>query len=271
MEYCFDFLSDRTLIEANHIIYTYPPVHPDRTMDIHDLFYVLEGQERVWLENEEIISNTGDVVLLPAHYHHYGLIPYKANTHAIYVHFVTAGKDRPVRKNETVSSNTIVVPTYLHVSNLKIFQYFQDLVNIYRSSSPHKALKCSATLNLLLAELSDAYRQHDTRNNQIIDDILAFLANHPHKFYKISELSKYAGVCPKTLTSHFMKATGQTIHKYQINDKLEQIKAMLRNQHTNLQFLAINFGFYDEYHLGSCFKKKYGISPVRYSRDSKKQ
>jgi AraC-like DNA-binding protein len=266
MHYYFDFPSDRTVIEANHIFYTCPVMHPDRTMDVHDLFYVLEGQERVWLEDEEIINNTGDVTLLPAKYHHYGLFPFKTNTHAIYLHFTTAKEDHPVKKNETVSSNAIVVPSYLHTFNLKIFEYFQDVAKIYKSNSPHKVLKCQAVLNLLLAELSDTYRQQDFKNNQIIDDVLALLANHPHKFYTISELSKYTGLCPKTLTSHFRVATGQSIHKYQINSKLEQIEALLRNRYTNLRALALNFGFYDEYHLNSCFKKKYGISPIRYSK-----
>ncbi|MDR1899166.1 MAG: AraC family transcriptional regulator, partial [Treponema sp.] len=109
-------------------------------------------------------------------------------------------------------------------------------------------------------------KQQGTKNNQIIDDVLALFANHPHKFYTIIELAKYTGLCPKTLTSHFKAATGQSIHKYQINSKLEQIEALLRNRYTNLNSLAINFGFYDEYHLNSCFKKKYGVSPIRYSR-----
>ena len=267
MEYFFDFPAERTVIEANHIIYTCPDVHPDRIMDTHDLFYVLEGQERVWLENEEIIDNTGDATLLPANYHHYGLIPFKPNTHAIYLHFTTAGNDHPVKQNEAVPSNAIVIPSYLHISNLKIIECFQDMAKIYWSNSPHKALKCSAILNLLLTELSDTYRQQDAKNNQIIDDVLALLANHPHKFYTIPELAKYTGLCPKTLTSHFRTVTGQTIHKYQINSKLEQIEALLRNRYINLKSLSINFGFYDEYHLNSCFKKKYGISPIRYSRE----
>jgi AraC-like DNA-binding protein len=51
-----------------------------------------------------------------------------------------------------------------------------------------------------------------------------------------------------------------------MNGKLEQIAALLRSgTFSNIRSLASDFGFYDEYHLSKCFKKKYGISPYRYS------
>jgi AraC-like DNA-binding protein len=80
---------------------------------------------------------------------------------------------------------------------------------------------------------------------------------------------KITGLSRKSLMSNFRKTTGQSIHQYQMNNKLEQIAALLRSgAFSNLRGLALDFGFCDEYHLGKCFKKKYGISPRRYSRDT---
>jgi AraC-like DNA-binding protein len=138
---------------------------------------------------------------------------------------------------------------------------------VYRSNLSYKTLRCSCLLNLLLTGLADEAKQRDVKNDQIIENVLALITNHPHKFYSISELVKFAGICSKSLTAHFKRATGQSVHKYQIETKLEQVAILLQNgSFSSLKALSINFGFYDEYHLNTCFKKKFGISPVRYSK-----
>ena len=38
---------------------------------------------------------------------------------------------------------------------------------------------------------------------------------------------------------------------------------MRREPHTTLKELAANYGFYDEYHFGKCYKKVMGHSPKR--------
>jgi transcriptional regulator GlxA family with amidase domain len=54
-----------------------------------------------------------------------------------------------------------------------------------------------------------------------------------------------------------------------MNNKLEQIAVLLRSgTFSKLKNLALDFGFCDEYHLGKCFKRKYGISPRRYSLEA---
>jgi transcriptional regulator GlxA family with amidase domain len=51
-----------------------------------------------------------------------------------------------------------------------------------------------------------------------------------------------------------------------MNSKLGKIALLLRaGNFSKIRNLALDFGFYDEYHLGKCFKKKYGIAPYRYS------
>jgi AraC-like DNA-binding protein len=94
----------------------------------------------------------------------------------------------------------------------------------------------------------------------------------PDKFYPIGELEKFTGLSKKSLTSRFRELTGKSIHKYQMDNKLENVAALLRSKNfSNIRNLASDFGFYDEYHLGKCFKKKYGISPYRYSLGADKR
>jgi AraC-like DNA-binding protein len=96
--------------------------------------------------------------------------------------------------------------------------------------------------------------------------------DHHDKFYPIEELEKFTGLSKKSLTLRFREITGQSIHKYQMDNKLENIAVLLRSGNfSNIRNLASDFGFYDEYHLSKCFKKKYGISPYRYSLGADKR
>jgi transcriptional regulator GlxA family with amidase domain len=126
--------------------------------------------------------------------------------------------------------------------------------------------RCSVLLNQLIIELSDLYIKSGVQKDKVVIDILHLFVEHPEKFYSITELAAKAGMSPRSLSAQFKAQTGQSIHKYQINTKLEQIAKILRtNPKASLKNLAYTFGFCDEFHLSSSFKKKTGLSPGRYS------
>jgi transcriptional regulator GlxA family with amidase domain len=119
--------------------------------------------------------------------------------------------------------------------------------------------------NQLLFALSDTYTRREIKQDKTIQEILDLFIAHPDQFFSIPELASKAGLCNKSLTLRFRAETGQSVHKYQMNIKLDQIAAIIRhNSYTSLKNLALNFGFYDEYHLSSAFKKKFGFSPAKY-------
>ena len=72
-------------------------------------------------------------------------------------------------------------------------------------------------------------------------------------------------VCPRTLNNYFQKACGKTFSMYQMDLKLEMVKEFLIHQpQAKLHEAAVNFGFYDEFHLSKAFRKKYGQPPSKY-------
>ena len=47
--------------------------------------------------------------------------------------------------------------------------------------------------------------------------------------------------------------------------KLEMVRDFLIHQpDAKLHEAALNFGFYDEFHLSKAFKKQYGVSPSKF-------
>ncbi|GHU93370.1 hypothetical protein FACS189479_04660 [Spirochaetia bacterium] len=265
MLYGFAPSGDRTFIDIGPMHYVKSEPHPTRLMDIHDIFFLIDGYWNVLLEDEMINIKPGDIVLLPAHYHHYGDEKCRAHTRTIFIHFSMEKTDRVVKETENVEKNLLLVQSLTH-ANTEILHYFQDITKIYWSNVPYKEMRCRSLLNLLLSELFDIYRHRDIKKDTLILELVDFITNQPNKFFTIEELAEKAALSPKSLTSRFRAETGQSVHKYQINRKLDQIASLLRSEsYTSLKNLALNFGFYDEFHLSSSFKKKFGVSPNKYT------
>jgi AraC-like DNA-binding protein len=235
-------------------------------MEEHDIFYVIDGYCGFRLEDEEHHINPGEVAILPANHPHYGSGRYRANTHTIFVHFsVRPGDHRPAPGEQPEG---LLLRSCVHARSPVIYQYFQDLERAYWSDLSYREFRCSAILGLLLMELHDCCRNEGIRQNETILSLIDLMSRQPHRFFTIQELADHADMSPKSLTSRFKAETGQTIHQYQMNKKLYQIAALLRGEAgSRLKNLADNFGFYDEFHLSSSFRKKFGISPSQFSQN----
>ncbi|MDR0561959.1 MAG: AraC family transcriptional regulator [Spirochaetaceae bacterium] len=259
-------VNDRVILETNLMIYVNPEKHPTRLMDFHDLFFQVAGRWNVFLEDEEIQMNPGDIAFLPAGHHHYGDTKCIPNTRTLFIHFEARKEDHAVNIED---KQNLLIESFIQSKDSRIFGFFQEMLKIYKSNSPFRELYGSALLSMILIELSKPHLQMAIKRDRLITEILDILSYNTNKFFSIQELANEAGISPRSLSSRFRAETGWSIHSYQMNSKLDQIAAILRNNsYASLKNLAFNFGFYDEFHLSSAFKHKFGMSPKNYSKTS---
>jgi AraC-like DNA-binding protein len=234
-------------------------------MKEHDIFYMIDGRWQVTLEDEVINLEKGDICFLPAGLHHYGRQPCKAQTHTIYIHFAWNKQENKADNDRKNQGDRIVISSHIKSCAVSVSKYFHELAGIFHSNLPRKDLRCSAVLALILEELGDLCAHQGLRQDEVVQNMLAFLAEHPHRFYSLDELAAKAALSVKALENRFKAATGHPVHQYQVNAKLDQIAGLVKsNSYTSLKTLASNFGFYDEFHLSAAFKKKFGVAPARY-------
>jgi AraC-like DNA-binding protein len=267
MQYGFDPVNYHRVIETNPMFYKFPEFHPTRIApDFHDIFYLIDGCWSVWLEDEEINLSPGDMAILPARFRYYGRKLCKKQTRTYYIHFSVEQTDKMITDVSDSTGDLLLVRSHLH-DNGSILKYFMDILSYFWSDAPHREKRCSSALYLLLSEINDIIKVNSQKHDRLILDLLDIIAGHTDKFFTISELAKKACISPKSLTTRFRKETGQSLHKYQLNKKLDRAALLLETESISLKNLAYSFGFYDEFHFSSAFKKKFNISPGRYSKE----
>ena len=84
----------------------------------------------------------------------------------------------------------------------------------------------------------------------------------------ISEIAKAAGVHPIHLTRTFRKFFHCTPGDYLRNCRLEMAASFLRGQQTSIAQVALEAGFTDQSQLSKAFKRKFGITPAEFRRNS---
>ena len=106
----------------------------------------------------------------------------------------------------------------------------------------------------------------------MLEQVRQKIYSNPQVFFSAPEMAAEFYICPRTLNNRFRASCNQTFAAYQMDLKLEMVREFLSHQpDAKLHEAAVNFGFYDEFHLSKAFKKKYGYPPskLRGSIDKK--
>jgi AraC-like DNA-binding protein len=267
MLYNFAAVSNRRIFECVPNLYVNPACHPDRTMDIHDIFYMTEGRWSVLLEDEEIWVRPGDVVCLPAAVAHHGLKPCTPESRTIFVHFSREKRDRGRLNDSLMNAPEDFIVAPLTHDNGAVLPLFRNMAKTFQSNAPYREPRCRAFLDLLLAELAGIYRGEIVKRDPVITELLEYITDHPEKFFSVAELAAKAGIGGRSLARRFRMETGKSVHRCQLDYKLDRIANLLKTRSfIGLKNLALNFGFCDEFHLSCSFKRKFGVSPGRFWR-----
>ena len=156
----------------------------------------------------------------------------------------------------------------------KIRQYFHELISAYWGNDAQREDRLTLLFNLILCELSSlqAETAGGPGSNSMLERVRQKIYSNPQVFFSAPEMAAEFYICPRTLNNRFRASCNQTFSAYQMDLKLEMVREFLSHQpDAKLHEAAVNFGFYDEFHLSKAFKKKYGYPPskLRGSIDKK--
>lgn len=88
---------------------------------------------------------------------------------------------------------------------------------------------------------------------------------HLHEKITVHTLSSYVGLSDDYLSVLFKKETGTSVHSYILDKRLQAALHMLK-EGLPCEQVAYHLAFCSQSHFISCFREKYGMTPVKYLR-----
>ena len=235
--------------------------HPDRIMKNHDLVYIREGDWSISQDGTDYRLSAGDVILLQSGHHHYGTLPCPSVVKTCYIHFDSHPDDSVEEEKKTAHPYHVFPVVSRCGENPMVKKYFERVIYSFWADEPHEQAKASAYLDLLLCEISGMREQKPS----LAEEIKLLIKRTPHRFITLQELAERYDCSERTVSAKFKEGTGYSLHAWQMLLKCRMADELIRHEPTiTLREVASNYGFYDEYHFGKCFKKIMGYSPKRY-------
>lgn len=280
MRISFEIGGMHKIESANYVTNVVPMLHPDRVLEVHDFLYILDGTWEIYENDTAYEMGKDDLLILSAGNHHYGKKPSSAGNKHMYIHLYQESEElnpsktaAPVSSPSFASTTTLTSgsPLFHCASNPRIKQYFKEIIATHLSDNPSinqemKEEKISLLMGLMLWEMSSLQKSLESKpkHSELISEIIDLLQTNPHHMYTTEEIADKFYVCSKTVSNMFKGAYDVTFYSYQMNMKLEMVRQYLSDHpYETLASAARNYGFYDEFHLGKAYKKKFGFSPKR--------
>lgn len=262
----------RTITSANYTTSVNGMVHPDRVLPEHDFLYVLDGEWEIMEEGVRYDMRTDDLLILCAGHHHYGEKLCNPGNRHMYFHVLPSMRERLLMDKmegieEEAEKDFFQSSTLVHCQGTpRVRQYFTEVISAYWSEDAQRRDRLTLLFNLFLCELISLQSGGNggSAEDPIVEQARRKIHSNPQISWTAREMADCFYICPRTLNNHFQRASGRTFAAYQMDMKLEMVREFLLNQpDAKLHEAAVNFGFYDEFHLSKAFKKKYGQPPSK--------
>jgi len=232
----------------------------DRTLQYHDLIYLIDGHWAIAENDTEYLLQKGDVLLLAAGRHHYTRLPCEPGTRTFCIHVSCEEGDHED------FTDSVSLPSLMHMDGEHgVKHYFEEILSAHWSENSYKQERLSALFNLLILELANSQNKQRVSQNDLADKAIEIITATPHHRFQAKEVAQALFVSERTLNNAMNSKTGMPFYAYQKNLKLEMAALQLvMEPDLRLSEIATAFGFHDQFHLSNAFKQKFGMSPQQY-------
>jgi two-component system response regulator YesN len=102
------------------------------------------------------------------------------------------------------------------------------------------------------------------RNTTIVEKAKAFIGSNYAQDVSNLVMSQTIGVSPNYLGQVFKRETGDSVHDYLNNVRIEEAKKLLKTTNLLVFEIAFRVGYKDQYYFSTVFRKKVGLTPKEY-------
>lgn len=224
------------------------------------LAVILSGSLEVHTENKTVLVPAGNTVFVNCHYLH----SYRAVEPLEYIWIHFSGANTEAFYQEILKINSKML---FRTEQHRILYRVQQIIKQLRLGGRIQETAMSRHLHDLLCDLLYAITEQETEA-PLIALAQRYIANNLNKTLSVDDMAKYCCVSPSHFTRLFRRHTGQSPHEYLINSRINKAKLLLKETQMSISEIAEAVGYKYDTSFTSAFRKKVGLSPLRFRNTS---
>lgn len=131
------------------------------------------------------------------------------------------------------------------------------------------AALCFRIFHHLSSQAQVMKSQHTNIIPAQVQTVMAYVEKNIDSHLSMDDLAKVAGCCRVHLTRMFVKYMGMRTMEWLIQLRLRKACYLLKHTDEQVNNLAKKVGFDDPFHFSTAFRKKVGVTPLRYRQMSR--
>lgn len=232
----------------------------------HCLIYVLDGAWEITQNGMDYTLQANDMLFLFAGTRTFERPCFNPGTTIMFLYFNADEADRLISVDSTVPEGGLCLPGVRHCVG-EIASLFRRIIYLFYSQQVQQDIKLHALLLELLCELSQPIcaKENPSGDRDPVSWSIYRIRTSPQQVFTADELAQELFMSAQTLNKQFLKVTGKTVYRFQLETRLEMARELLMSEQAMpLHEIALLFGFCDEYHFSKQFKNRYRISPSAF-------
>ena len=236
--------------------------------DKHELYYLIEGSTKYFIEDELYTVNPGDFVFIPKNVYH--KTTSDAERILLFLDDSEIGNNFLKYIEEFSQNKHIVIKGKYQnkVSELlyKIEKEEQDKKKGYRDM---QNLYMRELLVLLSRHREEELSEKVSPSLSLVQDVAKYITANFAEDLSLKRLSEEFAITPNYLSKQFKKLTDVALNDYINITRVSAAEKLLLSTNMNVTEVAMKCGFNDSNYFAAVFKKIKGITPKKYSMINK--
>ena len=228
-----------------------------KSSEIHCFGYVIKGRGRVNCNDKSFVAQAGDVYVLQKGADHYYYSDDKNSWEKVWFNISGTLPDSLM--------STYGIDTVNHIEKLDLsdsfFKFMQAARNNVDTAATHSRLEIM--LHTIIQEMSVAANRRTAGLGQ---RIRSMIDDNIEGRLQLEQVAQAVSCTPCHAIRVFKSEYGQTPYEYLLGEKIRIARFLLKSSAMPVRKIAAKLAFCDEHYFSNVFKKRCGITPVRYRK-----